>query len=163
MINGIAKGFKPSEVVKQTRGVRKQSTTKAAGTKLSKDNDFLLEVLGTKPGTMYKAEQIYGIRQLLEAGAARTRYLAEKLNTVGADTTDVALKFRQHYALMAQIQKVLLGVKTETGRALNQFKIPSDASKKYSINSTPTIIINEKKFEGSVSFKDIKKKIEKLI
>ena len=38
-----------------------------------------------------------------------------------------------------------------------------DASKKYSINSTPTIIINEKKFEGSVSFKDIKKKIEKLI
>ena len=33
-----------------------------------------------------------------------------------------------------------------------------DASKKYSINSTPTIIINEKKFEGSVSFKDIKKK-----
>ena len=34
---------------------------------------------------------------------------------------------------------------------------------KYSINSTPTIIINEIKFEGSVSFKDIKKKIEKLI
>ena len=34
---------------------------------------------------------------------------------------------------------------------------------KYSINSTPTIIINEKKLEGSVSFKNIKKKIEKLI
>ena len=38
-----------------------------------------------------------------------------------------------------------------------------NAHQKYSINSTPTIIINEKKFEGSVSFKDIKKKIEKLI
>ena len=38
-----------------------------------------------------------------------------------------------------------------------------DASKKYSIDSTPTIIINEKKFEGSASFKNIKKKIEKLI
>ena len=37
-----------------------------------------------------------------------------------------------------------------------------DAAKKYSINSTPTIIINEKKLEGSVSFKNIKKKIEKL-
>tara|TARA_Y100000590_G_C15514894_1_gene936879 strand:+ start:181 stop:783 length:603 start_codon:yes stop_codon:yes gene_type:complete len=34
---------------------------------------------------------------------------------------------------------------------------------KYSINSTPTIIINEKKFEGSANFKSIKKKIEKLI
>ena len=38
-----------------------------------------------------------------------------------------------------------------------------DGDKKYSINSTPTIIINEKKLEGSVSFKNIKKKIEKLI
>ena len=38
-----------------------------------------------------------------------------------------------------------------------------DASQKYSINSTPTIIINEKKLEGSVNFKNIEKKIEKLI
>ena len=38
-----------------------------------------------------------------------------------------------------------------------------DASQKYSIDSTPTIVINEKKLEGSVSFKNIKKKIEKLI
>ena len=38
-----------------------------------------------------------------------------------------------------------------------------DASKKYSINATPTIIINEKKLEGSASFENIKKKIEKLI
>ena len=38
-----------------------------------------------------------------------------------------------------------------------------DANKKYSINSTPTIIINEKKLEGSASFKNIKKKIEKII
>ena len=38
-----------------------------------------------------------------------------------------------------------------------------DGHKKYSINSTPTIIINEKKFEGSASFKNIQKKIEKLI
>ena len=34
---------------------------------------------------------------------------------------------------------------------------------KYSIDATPTIIINEKKFKGSVSFENIKKKIEKLI
>ena len=38
-----------------------------------------------------------------------------------------------------------------------------DANQKYSIDSTPTIVINEKKLEGSVSFKNIKKKIEKLI
>ena len=33
-----------------------------------------------------------------------------------------------------------------------------DATQKYSIDSTPTIIINEKKLEGSASFKNIKKK-----
>ena len=38
-----------------------------------------------------------------------------------------------------------------------------DGHQKYTINSTPTIIINEKKFEGSASFKNIEKKIEKLI
>ena len=38
-----------------------------------------------------------------------------------------------------------------------------NGQQKYSINSTPTIIINEKKLEGSVSFKNIKKRIEKLI
>ena len=38
-----------------------------------------------------------------------------------------------------------------------------DASRKYSIDSTPTIIINEKKLEGSASFQNIEKNIEKLI
>ena len=37
MINGIAKGYKPSEIVKQTRGTIKQSSTKASGTKLIKE------------------------------------------------------------------------------------------------------------------------------
>ena len=38
-----------------------------------------------------------------------------------------------------------------------------DGQKKYSISSTPTIIINEKKLEDTVNFKNIKKRIEKLI
>ncbi len=38
-----------------------------------------------------------------------------------------------------------------------------NAQKKYLINSTPTIIINEKKLEESATFKNIEKKIKKLI
>ena len=38
-----------------------------------------------------------------------------------------------------------------------------EANQKYSISSTPTIVINEKKLEGSASFKNIKKKKEKII
>jgi len=38
-----------------------------------------------------------------------------------------------------------------------------DAQQKHTINSTPTIVINEKKLEGSATFKNIKKRIEKII
>ena len=38
-----------------------------------------------------------------------------------------------------------------------------DGQQKYSINATPTIIINEKKHKGSTTFKNIKQKIEKFI
>ena len=38
-----------------------------------------------------------------------------------------------------------------------------DAVKNFRINSTPTIIINNKKFEGMLNYKNLKKTIEKLI
>ena len=38
-----------------------------------------------------------------------------------------------------------------------------DAHKKYSIEATPTIVINEEKLKGPNSFKNIKKRIEKII
>ena len=38
-----------------------------------------------------------------------------------------------------------------------------EAVKKYNVNSTPTIIINEKKFEKPLTFKNLQKAIEKLL
>ena len=38
-----------------------------------------------------------------------------------------------------------------------------NANQKYAIESTPTIVINEKKFKGLANFENLKKKIEKLI
>ena len=38
-----------------------------------------------------------------------------------------------------------------------------DGAKKFKINSTPTIIINNKKFEKSLNYKNLKKSLEKLI
>ena len=35
--------------------------------------------------------------------------------------------------------------------------------KKYKVNATPTIIINEKKFDKPLTYKNLKKIIEKLI
>ena len=131
MINLIAKTANKQKIIDQTRGVQKQGTTKAVGTRYANNQDFITNILGTKAGTTYNAGQIYGIRQLLEAGMTRLDYLARKATAELANEGDV-LRFRQHYALMSQIQKVLLGVRTETGRALNQFKIPTSSSTKFS-------------------------------
>ena len=38
-----------------------------------------------------------------------------------------------------------------------------DGVKKFKINATPTIIINNKKFEKSLNYKNLKKSLEKLI
>ena len=38
-----------------------------------------------------------------------------------------------------------------------------DGVKKFNVNATPTIIINDKKFEKTLNFKNLKKAIEKLI
>ena len=120
--------YNKKDIVSQTRGVQKQSTTKAVGSRYANNEDFIVNVLGTKAGTTYNPGQIYGIRQLLEAGMTRLDYLAKKATADLANEGDI-LRFRQHYALMAQIQKVLLGVRTETARALNQFRIPTRSKK----------------------------------
>ena len=71
---------------------------------------------------------------------------------------------------LKEIVKILGINSTEFDKCLNneviEDKILSDrinGHQKYSISSTPTIIINEKKLEGSATFENIKKKIEKLI
>jgi protein-disulfide isomerase len=38
-----------------------------------------------------------------------------------------------------------------------------DGQKKYFINSTPTIVINEKKFEGNLTFENLSKEISKIL
>ena len=38
-----------------------------------------------------------------------------------------------------------------------------DGAKNFKVNSTPTIVINDKKFEKTLTYKNLKKALEKLI
>ena len=118
-----------NKIFKFKRGVRSQKVTGAAADRLKNSEAFLAEVLGTKAGSTYNAEQILALRQLLVAGKNRLLYLANRASDDINSTADDVLAFRQHHALMAQMQKVLKGVQTETARALNQFKIPVKGDK----------------------------------
>ena len=62
------------------------------------------------------------------------------------------------------------GIKIDFEKCLNNKNIEDyvlndriEAVKKFEINATPTIIINNKKFEKSINYKNLKKSLEKLI
>ena len=62
------------------------------------------------------------------------------------------------------------GFKIDFEKCINDKKIENfilndriEGSKKFNINATPTIIINNKKFEKSLNYKNLKKSLEKLI
>ena len=62
------------------------------------------------------------------------------------------------------------GYKIDFEKCINDKKIEDfvlndrvEGAKKYKVNSTPTIIINNKKFDKSLDYKNLKKSLEKLI
>ena len=120
---------------KQKRGVQTHEHTKAIGTLIGKNQEHLQRtLLDLKPGQTLNAQWIFAARELLEAGMTKLDDMAKRMTDIsraGQVTSDEQLAFRQHFALMAEYQKILKGVQTETARALNQFKIPT-RSKKFS-------------------------------
>tara|TARA_B100000767_G_C19643323_1_gene483523 strand:- start:226 stop:816 length:591 start_codon:yes stop_codon:yes gene_type:complete len=82
--------------------------------------------------------------------------IGSDINIINNSIKDIALKFG---IKETQIDKVLKDEKIQD-QILNE---RINAQKKYKISSTPTIIINEKKYEGKHEFKNFKKVIEKLI
>ncbi|MDC0403236.1 hypothetical protein OAM14_03705 [Candidatus Pelagibacter sp.] len=120
-IDEISKQFKTG-INKQKRGVQTNEATKEMASILQINSQKLGETLLTlKPGQTLNAETILAARELLVASLSKLDDLAIKAKTGGID--DI-MNFRQHYALSAELQKIIKGVQTETGRALQQFKIP---------------------------------------
>ena len=128
LIDITSKLYKGS-ISAQKRGTRTWEETKKLATILQKKPEDLQRLLlNVKPGQTLNAEQILAARELLVAGMGKLDELAKAAAT---GNVDEVLKFRQHFALMGEFQKILKGVQTETARALNQFKIPA-RSKKFS-------------------------------
>lgn len=111
------------EFNKQKRGIKTNQATKQLATMVSKNpEDLAATLLNLKPGETLNAEYILAARELLVSGMNKLDDLARK--ALRGDEKQV-LEFRQHMALMSQLQKVIKGVQTETARALQQFKIPT--------------------------------------
>ena len=120
-IDEISTQFKTG-IDKQKRGKISNDALKEMSTLLQINSEKLGEtLLSIKPGQTLNAETILASRELLVASLNRLDDLAVIAKTGG---TEDIMNFRQHYALTAELQKIIKGVQTETGRALQQFKIP---------------------------------------
>ena len=120
LIQKISLKFK-DDIEFRKRGTQKQETTKALATLLRKnENDLASKLLTLERGSTLNAETIFAARELLVASLNKLNDLAIKAERGGV--ADV-VAFRQHFALTAELQKVIKGVQTETARALQQFRI----------------------------------------
>lgn len=103
------------------RGVRSWETTKEAGKQYGVD-----ELLGSKPGQAWNAEQLSAGREImLELGGRIER--AAPFITSGRASAEDMLQFRQMLAQHAGVQQVLQGAAAEAGRALNIMRSVSAA------------------------------------
>ena len=120
-IDEISVQFK-SSIDKQKRGVQTNEATREMAQLLQVNSKDLKEsLLKIKPGQTLNAETILAARELLLAAMNKMDELAVIAKTGGVDDL---MNFRQHMALTSELQKIIKGVQTETGRALQQFKIP---------------------------------------
>jgi len=120
LIEETSKSFKGS-IAKQKRGVQTFEDTRGLADLLQTNPKKLYKVLlDLSPGDTLNAEYLLAAREVLGAGMAQLDDLAKK--AASGNETDL-LKFRQHFALMGEFQKTLIGVKTETARALSSMRI----------------------------------------
>ena len=76
----------------------------------------------------------------------------------------------EYSLLFSQKFLVSEGIKVDFDKCTNNKSIEDfvlndriEGVKKFKVNATPTIIINDKKFEKALNFKNLKKALEKLI
>src|SRR6056300_1900720 len=120
-IDEVSVQFKTS-IDKQKRGVQTNEATKEMAQLLQVNSKDLKEsLLKIKPGQTLNAETILAARELLLAAMNKMDELAVAAKSGGSEEL---MAFRQHMALTSELQKIIKGVQTETGRALQQFKIP---------------------------------------
>ena len=117
-------------IIKQTRGVVSWRETNELSTLLGINNPEVLtaNLLKLTPGSALNAHEIKAAKNLLISQHQKLNALKNKLTTEAGDNSKTALEFAQQHSLTAELTKIYKGVQTETARALNILKEPSNTS-----------------------------------
>ena len=118
-----------NSIAKQNRGVVTWKETNELSTLLGTNSDTLAaNLLKLTPGSALNAHEIKAAKNLLITQHEKLALLKNKLLSEGGDNSKNALEFAQQHALTAELTKIYKGVQTETARALNIMKEPTNNS-----------------------------------
>jgi hypothetical protein len=118
IIQDAADAMQPS-IDEARRGVRTHATTRLA----AEDLNAWEVLLKRRKGEALNAEQSLALRELWVASADRLKRAAE--TAYREPSPENLFAFRRDMALHHAIQKEAIGARTETARALNQWRIPA--------------------------------------
>ena len=118
------------------RGVRSNATTKEAA---EAENAFAL-LIGERKGNLPLAEEQYALRQLWGASAAKLLEVSKMV--VANPSPERLVLFRRLMATHNLIQQEVIGIRTETARALQQWAIPSGAPEMVAKQLEQTLTMN---------------------
>ena len=94
------------------------------------------------------------------------RFFKEQNKWVKGETVEeLANNFKKYYKEDVEYETGINYEKCLSDKNIEDYILNDriDAAKKYKINSTPTLIINDKKFDNPHNYKKLKKTIEKLL
>lgn len=108
-----------------TRGVQSFADTKAA----SATEDAWKLLQERRQGQPLNAEQSFAVRELWTSSGRTVRDLSRRVAAGGSAADQIALK--KMIAVHATIQEQVIGIRTETARALSQWRIPAGESDQF--------------------------------
>ena len=124
-----------TDIKKQTRGVVTWKETNEISTLLDQNPEvFTANFLKLSKGSTLNAHELKAAKNLLVSQHQKLMQLRAKLMTEGGDNSKNVLEFAQQHAFVAEITKIYKGVQTETARALNILREPTNTSLIKNIN-----------------------------
>lgn len=108
------------------RGVITNNQLREFAAELDIEEDVVRQVMERESGGILNAETVLAARQVLNSSADRLLNQAKQI-TAGQATDLDRLTFRRQLQFHREYQAQFMGARAEAGRALNAFKIPTNA------------------------------------
>ena len=118
-----------SLITEEQRGVIHDTQLYELAKDLGSSPEFIEKVMTRETGgDIPTAESVLAMRQVLEASGIKLKELAQKVSDPMTATAEDKISFARQYESHSQFQSKFMGIRSEFGRGLRSFGVPTDAA-----------------------------------